>query len=118
PPNRRSPERTETLQERDVYLQQAESYRIQESEAADDRRPDDATRLGGEYLAAKVKAEGADRKVEILKQRIENLTVRSPIDGVVATFQVQKNLLNRPVRRGELPRQVLNVDSEDRQSIG
>jgi multidrug efflux pump subunit AcrA (membrane-fusion protein) len=103
---------TETLQERDVYLQQAESYRIQERQAADDRRPDDATRLGGEYLAARVKAEGADRKVEILRQRMENLTVRSPIDGVVATFQIEKNLLNRPVRRGELLLQVMNVESD------
>jgi hypothetical protein len=43
---------------------------------------------------------------------MENLTVRSPIDGVVATFQIEKNLLNRPVRRGELLLQVMNVESD------
>lgn len=103
---------TEARQERDLYLEQAESYRIQASRAEADGDGNDATRLGGEYLAARVKADGAERRVAILEQRIEDLTVRSPINGVVATFQVRENLLNRPVRRGELLLQVMNVDSD------
>lgn len=41
-------------------------------------------------------------QLQILEDRISQLTVKAPIGGVVATFQIEQLLLNRPVRRGEL----------------
>jgi hypothetical protein len=46
--------------------------------------------------------------VEIYKERYKHLKVYSPIDGVLATFQVEQKLLNRPVRRGETLLEVMD----------
>jgi multidrug efflux pump subunit AcrA (membrane-fusion protein) len=106
---------TELVQARRDYadfLEQVESFRSQRQEAQRSsdrsRRDADVARLEGEEAAALVKAKGAKDRVDIAEKRIEALTVRSPINGVVATFQVEQTLLNRPVRRGELLLQVMD----------
>ena len=107
--------RTELVQaRRDLadYLEQVQSLGFQRRDAQlstdRNRREAEVTRLVGEIAAAQIKADGAKDWVEILEKRIEALTVRSPIDGVVATFQLEQTLLNRPVRRGELLLQVMD----------
>ncbi len=74
---------------------------------------DDPRVLRGQLLETKIKIEGLIGKeaedgkprirgrIEILEERESYLIVKSPIDGVLATFQVEQKLLNRPVRRGE-----------------
>ena len=42
------------------------------------------------------------KQIAILKERRDKLIVKAPISGVVATFQLDQLLKNRPVRRGEL----------------
>lgn len=41
-------------------------------------------------------------QLKILDERIASLSVKAPISGVIATFQLEQLLLNRPVRRGEV----------------
>ena len=55
----------------------------------------------GKMVQTRVDLEGLEAELNILKSQVEKLTVRSQIDGVVATFQLQQLLLNRPVTRGE-----------------
>ena len=83
---------------------------------------DDSDRLEGERIATLAEIGGLEKQLTILKQRQERLTVGSPINGVVATFQLDQRLRNRPVRRGEVLMEVmddqgtwhLELDVEDR----
>lgn len=60
------------------------------------------TELEGQYKQALAEAAALKKQVEILDERLESLNVKSPIDGVITTFQIEQLLLNRPVRRGEV----------------
>jgi hypothetical protein len=66
-------------------------------------------RITTEIETTKVQQIGAEAKAELFRKRIEALKVTSPVDGVVATFQVQQTLLDRPVRRGERLLEIMNV---------
>ena len=57
--------------------------------------------LQGELKETNIEIIGLLEQIAIFEERVEHLTVRSPIDGVVATFQVEQKLQNRPVRQGE-----------------
>jgi multidrug efflux pump subunit AcrA (membrane-fusion protein) len=78
--------------------------------------------LEGERLAAEAEVVGLEKQLEILEERVARLKVTSPITGVVATFQLDQLLQNRPVQRGEVLMEVmddkstwhLEVDVEDR----
>jgi multidrug efflux pump subunit AcrA (membrane-fusion protein) len=62
----------------------------------------DETRLEGKITATDVEIRGAQQQLRILEQRVAALTVVAPRSGTVATFEVERQLLRRPVRRGEL----------------
>ena len=68
----------------------------------------DALELEGQLAESLVEIEHLQRQHEILVSRLENLTVRSTIDGIVATFQLEQLLRNRPVTRGEVLLEVMN----------
>jgi hypothetical protein len=74
--------------------------------------PDDRNRLNGEFLLYQTRLASLDRQLELLKQKRENLTVRSPIDGQVITWDVDKELYLRPVKVGELAMTVANPESD------
>ncbi len=67
-------------------------------------------RLSTELAQAVIEFEGATAKLAKIAYRIEKLTVRSPADGVVATFQIDLLLRNRPVNRGELLVEIMQPD--------
>lgn len=66
-------------------------------------------RLRGQLAQTQAEIEGAERQVEILARQETGLLVRAPIAGVVATFQVDQLLSDRPVRRGELLLEVMEA---------
>jgi len=72
----------------------------------DEDRPEtnevELTRLLGQKRKTEVEIRGVQEQRNILKQRVDDLIVRAPIDGVVATFQVEQRLMNRPIQRGEV----------------
>ncbi len=47
---------------------------------------------------------------ELLKSEHEKLELLSPIDGIVVANQIQRNLLSRPVRRGDALLKIVAVD--------
>ena len=59
-------------------------------------------RVEAELAKASIEQEGAANRLETIKKRIQKLTVTAPEAGVVATFQIDQVLRNRPVRRGDL----------------
>lgn len=69
---------------------------------------EEETRLRGKLIEAKIEVEGLTDRLAILADRIDRLTVRSPIAGVVTTFQAEQLLYNRPVQRGEVMLQIMD----------
>ena len=62
---------------------------------------DEALRLQGQLAQTTIEIIGLEEQIAILGERQKHLKVYSPIDGVLATFQVEQKLLNRPVKSGE-----------------
>jgi multidrug efflux pump subunit AcrA (membrane-fusion protein) len=61
----------------------------------------DRTRLSGRSAQLRREIESLDTQYKLLLSKRENLEVRSPIDGVVVTWQVRDRLLLRPVEKGQ-----------------
>lgn len=61
----------------------------------------------GERASAAIELQGAIRRLELLQERADRLTVVSEYDGVVATFQPQELLRGRPVQQGDLVLEVM-----------
>ena len=57
--------------------------------------------LQGRLVQTQIEIKGLTEQLNVLVERDDALTVRAPIDGVVATFQIEQLLKNRPVHRGE-----------------
>lgn len=68
----------------------------------------EATRLQGKITESEVEIEGLRDQVTTLEERMERMTVKAPISGVVTTFQVEQLLMNRPVARGDVLVQVMD----------
>ncbi len=61
----------------------------------------DRTRLSGRSAQLRREIESLDTQHKLLLSKRDNLEVRSPIDGVVVTWQVRDRLLLRPVEKGQ-----------------
>lgn len=73
------------------------------------KRPSkDNIELRGRLNETRTQIFGAQKHLEILKDRLEKLNVKAPIDGVVTTFQIEQLLINRPVQRGELLLEIMD----------
>lgn len=63
---------------------------------------EDEIRLEGQLAETRARSAGLATQINTLKSRIDELTLRSPISGVVSTFRVKELLKGRPVQRGEV----------------
>jgi len=79
------------------------------AEVAATPAPENELELRGKRAALQVAVAGLDRQIQLLQSQLDALVVRSAIDGVVATFQVEEILRERPVRRGELLLEVMRT---------
>ncbi len=103
--------RAETVRvtkELDEQLTTAGALLSQIDEANNEGKTSEANRLEGDRNAALASVAGLRKQLEILEDRETRLTVTSPLDGVVATFQLDQLLRNRPVRRGEVLMEVMD----------
>lgn len=73
---------------------------------------DERPRLQGEQRQAQIKRDGADQQIKIIEEQLAMLDVRAPSNGIVTTWDVKKNFLNRPVDVGQELIQVADVDGE------
>jgi multidrug efflux pump subunit AcrA (membrane-fusion protein) len=83
---------------------------LDDSERKADRTEE--TRLRGKVAETQIEVEGLSERLALLTERIDRLTVRSPIAGVVTTFRVEQLLNNRPVQRGDVLVQVMDDNGE------
>ncbi|MBS0266781.1 MAG: HlyD family efflux transporter periplasmic adaptor subunit [Planctomycetes bacterium] len=79
--------------------------------------PDELVRLRGRLAQTRVELNDATERTEALEHQLEQLTIRAPITGTVASFQVEQSLLHRPVRRGDLLVEVMDEDAEWRLEV-
>ncbi|HEX3998442.1 MAG TPA: biotin/lipoyl-binding protein [Pirellulales bacterium] len=63
---------------------------------------EDRDRLDGQARQYGEAARSAEQQLELLRNKEDELTIRSPIAGEVITWQIADKLLNRPVERGQL----------------
>lgn len=90
--------------------------------ATDTAAREDQVRLQSEIVKAQVEIRGEQQHLETLTEQEAQLTAKSPIEGVVTAFQIDRLLRNRPVRRGDLLLEVagdrgdwrLELEIEDR----
>ena len=84
------------------------SLNAQRDETAKQDQKDEIIKLQGRIVETKVELEGAQKQLEILKERCERLLVKAPIGGIVTTFQIHQMLQDRPVQRGDVLVQVMD----------
>jgi hypothetical protein len=101
-------ERAKIEGDRDVARQRVRSLQ----QLLDNRslRPDEQQRVAGELAEAGVTLRSLDAQREIYKEKMKDLEVRSPIDGLVVTWDLENRLLHRPVQRGQVLLRVANPD--------
>ena len=63
---------------------------------------DERTRMAGRVAQLKREIESLEEQHKLQLMKKEYLDVRSPIDGVIATWQVRDRLLLRPVEKGQV----------------
>ena len=73
--------------------------------------PDEIVRLRGRLAQTRIELEDALERGSSLERQIEQLTIRAPIAGTVASFQIERTLLNRPVRRGDVLLEVMDEEA-------
>jgi hypothetical protein len=61
----------------------------------------DRIRLESDEAKLRPQVEFARKQLDLINERLEKLTVKSPIDGQVITWDVKKQLQNRPVETGQ-----------------
>jgi multidrug efflux pump subunit AcrA (membrane-fusion protein) len=85
-------------EEQQAKAQQAQ-YKIQAEKA--NTRPEEYTSLKAQERESAIKADSARKQIEIIKEQLVQMEVRSPVNGVVTTWEPQKNLQGRPVEVGQ-----------------
>ncbi len=74
--------------------------------------PSKRNELEGQMKQTQEEMAALDEQIAIIEERIASLNVKAPISGVIATFQLEQLLLNRPVRRGEVLLEIKHDDGE------
>ncbi|MEM1226789.1 MAG: HlyD family efflux transporter periplasmic adaptor subunit [Planctomycetota bacterium] len=65
--------------------------------------------IEGEEFELETKLAALRSKLQLKQNRANDLIVRSPIDGVVVSWEVEKTLLNRPVSTGQVLLEVADL---------
>jgi multidrug efflux pump subunit AcrA (membrane-fusion protein) len=73
-------------------------------------KPAEERSLQAEKNELRVKYNVLIQKQELQKQRAEDLIIRSPIDGTVVSWDVEKTLRSRPIMTGQVLMEVADLD--------
>ena len=68
--------------------------------------------LKGQLEETRLEIGGLEKQIGILRDREESLRLTAPIDGVVATFQLEEKLRDRPVTRGDHLLEIMDHEAE------
>lgn len=78
------------------------SLQAEYEEAKNQGNKVEINRIEGKIASTEVEIRGAKKQAENLQKRMDLLKVLATKAGTIATFEVERQLLHRPVRRGEL----------------
>jgi hypothetical protein len=86
-----------------IITERATYDKWEHEEAASGARmkPDEHARLMGQLTESKEKLDSLENQKTVFQAQIDDLTVKSPIDGQVVTSDLKKHLDKRPVKRGD-----------------
>ncbi|HMB07146.1 MAG TPA: HlyD family efflux transporter periplasmic adaptor subunit [Isosphaeraceae bacterium] len=90
----------ELIEQRDAALTQISHLAIQVEKAMSTSEVEKG-QLQGQLAEARIKAKSAQEQIDIVKDQLASLVVRAPLSGLITTWEVKKNLLNRPVEIGQ-----------------
>ena len=97
------------ISERENNRELLSTLRAQLDRAVETGNDPDSIELTGRIREAEIQREGLRKRMVILEKQKAELTVTATRDGVVATFQLEQKLINRPVNRGEKLLEVMKV---------
>ncbi|TWT98926.1 efflux RND transporter periplasmic adaptor subunit [Neorhodopirellula pilleata] len=72
-------------------------------------KPNDLRALEGEEFELETKLEAQNAKLQLKQKRAADLIVRSPMDGRVVSWEVEKMLLNRPISTGQVLMEIADL---------
>jgi multidrug efflux pump subunit AcrA (membrane-fusion protein) len=75
-------------------------------------RADEKYRLEGEKASLQEKIKSLSRQIEILKTKRAELQVKSPVNGIVVTWDLKSRLLTRPVQHGSSLMRIADFNKE------
>ncbi len=75
---------------------------LQRSLSRDRTSSDERSHLEEQLVQAQAQQPELQAQVDLYKQKKDMLTVRSPIDGKVITWQLEERLINRPVEKSQV----------------
>jgi hypothetical protein len=92
----------DNLSKLDQAAQQVRSSGAESSQARNDGDRAATLKMNMASKKAQIEMDGLTDIVNIQKERVEKLLLKAPIDGRIASFQLEEALQNRPVQQGEL----------------
>lgn len=88
-------------------------YQRQEQSAGQrEQGNQEGLQLLAQKTEAQITAKSTAQQIEIIKEQIEDLSIRAPHDGIITTWEVKKNLLGRPVDIGTELLQLAETEGE------
>ncbi len=75
-------------------------------------REDEKIQLGAQQAEARIKAASSVKQLQIVEEQIASLLIRATQDGIITTWEPQKNLKGRPVEIGTELIQIAAVSGE------
>jgi multidrug resistance efflux pump len=73
---------------------------------------DDPNVIRGQLYEAKLTSDNARQRIEIIEEQVDSMTIRSPQDGIITTWEAKKNLRGRPVDVGTELLQIASTEGE------
>ncbi len=91
-------------------LSQMSSLEIQSQKLQSSQDNQEALQVRAQQAEARITAKSTKEQIDILNEQIESMTIRSPQDGIITTWEAKKNLLGKPV---EIGTELLNIAATD-----
>ncbi len=92
---------------------QANYLSNQAHKASNSGNEEEYNQIQGQLGEATIKRDSAKQQIAIIDEQIDSMTIRAPLDGVVTTWEVSKNLKGRPVEIGQELITVADVSGTD-----
>ena len=91
---------------------QALSLDLQAQRLTSSQSEQELLQLQAQRAESRLTAKSSRERIEIINEQIESMTIRSPQDGIVTTWEPRKELMGRPVEIGTELLQLAAIEGE------